>query len=437
MTAELTLIFEADRPLAGPARVPLGGIDALAIGRGQREVAAAGREAWLRVPDPLVSARHAALERDGARWLVRDLGSKNGTFVNGRRVASAPIAPGDLLELGGSFFTVRSGVGLTPWLDAQLPALRTIVPAVAAQLDALARAAGSDDPVLIRGGIGAGKELAARALHTLSALAGPFVPVSCGALWSTERGGESWDSLWGQLVRDARGGALFLDAVDELTRPAQLALARMIAACAAMAGQGRSRRPIAPRVVCATHADLEYQLAAGALDVGLYRAIHRHCIALPRLRDRREDFGLIAGSLLRTIAGRDTRVTFRPVAARALLMHSWPRNVRELEQTLRSAVAAARGGPIALYCLPDDVRRAARCAEPPASYGLSEPEVLRGTLARLLSEHDGNIAAVARAMGKQRAQVHRWIARLDLETSLYRRARARGYGSAQHRKPVE
>ena len=117
-----------------------------------------------------------------------------------------------------------------------------------------------------------------------------------------------------------------------------------------------STRPIKVdlRVICATHHDLEAQVALGEFRADLYARLCGHSFLLPPLRERREDLGLLTWALLQRLApGRDVRL--EPEAARALCRYDWPLNVRELEQCLLSALVLARGGAIGPDHLPPAV----------------------------------------------------------------------------------
>jgi len=134
-------------------------------------------------------------------------------------------------------------------------------------------------------------------------------------------------------------------------------------------------------------------------------------IELPPLRDRREDLGLLVPTLLVRVAGAGPP-PLTLAAARALWLHEWPLNVRELEQTLAAAVALAAGRTIGVEHLAEPLR--SRAAVPP-------PDRLRVELTALLRDNGGNVSAVARALGKARTQVQRWLKRYALEPGQFRR----------------
>src|SRR5690606_4641385 len=218
------------------------------------------------------------------------------------------------------------------------------------------------------------------------------------------------------LVRAAHSGTLFLDEIAELPLGSQVKLLRVLQEGEVTPLGGTQPIPVDVRVVAASHRSLPELVEAGRFRADLYARLAGAHITLPPLRQRREDLGLLIGALLRRIAG-DAAASLRLErdAARALFLHTWPLNIRELEQALRAACALAGGaGRIALGHLPEGVR-----GRPPGDGG---ELALRDQLVRLLSENAGNISAVARAMGKARVQVRRWCRRLGIDPDSFRPA---------------
>ncbi len=223
------------------------------------------------------------------------------------------------------------------------------------------------------------------------------------------------------LVRAADGGTLFLDEIGDLPLPAQAALLRVLQEGEVMAVGSVEPVRVDVRVLAASHTDLEDAVAAQRFRADLYARLAGFVFRLPPLRRRLEDAGLLIAAFLRK--QRNDGATLTPEAGRALLRHRWPLNVRELEQCIAAASVLAGGGPIALGHLPERISRPAGRA--PAIAGLrprlsAEDLRRREELARLLREHEGNVAAVARVLGKARMQVHRWVKRFDLSLADYR-----------------
>jgi len=376
-SAHLFLVLECDRPLALPARYCLRGLVEATIGRGpERSATIRGASLELRVSDSRMSTSHARLSRVRDAWFVEDQGSKNGTLVNGRSVRRAELTDGDLLELGDTFLLYRSAVAAPAGSPAILDGSELRPPsegfatmglALGVDLDRLRTIAASKVPVLVGGETGTGKELAARAIHLLSARRGAFQALNCAALApgqvESELFGHSRHALAGAsedrpgLVAGADGGTLFLDEVGDLPLPAQGALLRVLQESEVLPLGATRPVKVDLRVVCATHQDLGSLVSQGKFRADLLARLSGFTIVLPPLRHRREDLGLIIAALLPKLApDRAGRITFTYDAARALLRHAWPHNVRELERCLAAAIVLAGDGTVRLEHLPEAVR---------------------------------------------------------------------------------
>jgi transcriptional regulator with PAS, ATPase and Fis domain len=388
--------------------------------------------AILELADAFMSSRHAHLRRYMARWLLADDGSRNGTWVNGERVREHMLADGDVIEVGHTFLVYREGPRAIDELDgaklrAQPIGLATLSPTLAQRFAALERIARSGQSVLIGGETGTGKELVARAIHTLSGRTGAFVAVNCGALPETLAEAELFGHRRGAfsgavseragLVRAADRGTLFLDEVADLRLPSQASLLRVLQERQVVPLGAEKTVDVDVRFVAATHVDLVQHVAAGEFRVDLHARLCGFELELPPLRARREDLGLLVRALL---LRHGARSGLSALAARALFAHDWPGNVRELEQVLGSALALAGGGVIDVPHLP------AALVEAPARLtgGVSRSPAAaaqRDELVRLLQAHGGNIAAVCREIGKGRQQIHRWLKRFELDPDAFRR----------------
>src|SRR5262249_20833989 len=133
-------------------------------------------------------------------------------------------------------------------------------------------------------------------------------------------------------------------------------------------------------------------------------------IRVPPLRERREDFGFLIATLVRRLAASPEQVAFHPEAVRIFLRYSWPGNVRELEKRLGAALVLAGDGPVNPTHLGEFTSAEMEHVAPlraPSEITLTR----KAELERLLAEHNGNLAAVSRALGKDRVQVRRWLRR--------------------------
>ncbi|MCU0684434.1 MAG: sigma-54-dependent Fis family transcriptional regulator [Polyangiaceae bacterium] len=308
----LFVVLECDRPTAAGARFGLEGVGQVIIGRGPTR--AARREAkdgvvtlHVELPGRSMSRNHARLLRWHGQWVLEDLQSKNGVFVNGQRVERWALPSGGVFDLGHTIFslaprlptpagTLDVDAGLAPEGSAELASLVSLVPLFDAQARAFALVARSRVSLLLRGETGTGKELFARAAHELSRSGGPFVAVNCGALapalvesqlFGYEQGAFA-GAARGELgfVRAAEGGTLFLDELGDLPLASQSALLRVLDEHEVVpVGASQSVR-VEVRIIAASHQPLEAAVARGGFRADLLARVAGYTHALPPLRDR-------------------------------------------------------------------------------------------------------------------------------------------------------
>jgi two-component system response regulator HydG len=299
----------------------------------------------VHLPDRFVSRYHCRLHgRDGRLW-IQDLGSTNGTVVDGSRVSEAEIGLGSLVRIGDQVLRVEREYTSEPLL---LPGVITRDPALGAALDLLKRAAPSRLPVLIQGESGSGKEVAARAVHELSSRAsGPFIPVNCGAIAAevaeAELFGHERGAFTGAVQSSigafgaAESGTLFLDEIGDLPLALQVKLLRALESGEVKpVGAPRPRR-IDVRIVCATHRDLRAEVRRGGFREDLYYRLCGLVVRLPPLRERPGDIMPLAEHFL-GLEGDGIRRSFSADARTALCVHPWPGNARELRHVVQLAV---------------------------------------------------------------------------------------------------
>jgi len=390
-----------DAPHTPPARIALGEVDRVELGRAEaraiRHATLDGaRVATVALADPRMSTHHARLSRVGGRWVLEDLESRNGTTVGPDRIKRRPLDDGDAILVGHTALLYREHAEQTD-LDGDPPeiatGLATLCAPLARQYRDLATAATSTAAVEIRGETGTEKELVARAVHTLSGRTGKLVATNCAAL--------SVAMLEAEL-HDARGGTLFLDEIAELSALAQAALLRALAGGADV------------RLISATHRDLDAEVAVDKFHAELRARLLGIAIELPALRRRREDLSMLVSALLdRHVPER--AITFSSDAVAALYAHDWPLNVRELERSLQGALAASSSDRIEMQHLPASVGATEPLEQPVYREVTPEEKSLKDQLGAALARHEGNIAAVGREMGKDPTQIRRWMKRFGLK----------------------
>ncbi|HEX8704645.1 MAG TPA: sigma 54-interacting transcriptional regulator [Myxococcaceae bacterium] len=325
-----------------------------AVALGDKPVRVGTREGCgLRLTDPRVSGEHLEVRADGALFEVKDLESRNGTLYEGSRIREARVPAGATFKLGRSFLRIQPES--QPWEVAPSQARRfgELVGEGLAMRELFAvleRVAPSDATVLLQGETGTGKELAARSLHEASARRkGPFVAVDCGALpeglVESELFGHVKGAFTGALAARAgafaraNGGTLFLDELVGIPAPVQARLLRVLEERKVRPVGGDAEQRVDVRVVAASREDLSLAVAEGTFRPDLYYRLAVVALALPALRQRREDLPLLIAEILRRRGFEPGPV--RGPALELLSGHAWPGNVRELRNVLERALALA------------------------------------------------------------------------------------------------
>jgi len=253
------------------------------------------------------------------------------------------------------------------------------------------RVAPSDATVLVTGESGTGKELVAKAIHVRSQRStGPFITVNCGAipenLIESELFGHKKGSFTGAisehlgLFRRAQGGTLFLDEIGELPLALQAKLLRTLQERIVRAVGGDHDIEIDVRIIAATNRDLKEQIINGRFREDLYYRLNVIHLALPPLRDRKDDIPLLVRSIVSRNRKTDAVPIISPGAMELLLAYSYPGNVRELENILERALVL--GGEVVLPDhLPEMMRELPlRKKSAPVPGGLGSEEWLEATL---------------------------------------------------------
>ncbi len=306
-----------------------------------------GRDSSNLIPiaDPFVSTRHARIEKREGAYILKDLRSRNGTFLNGSRVYEVSLSPGDHIKIGEREFLFQDKIQT---LDSN-PLLKSKSPAWQSQLQNLPYFSQTDLPVLLLGPSGTGKEVLAKLIHDQSTRRKkPFISVNCSALSESlvesELFGHTKGSFTGAThnrpgaFEAARGGTLFLDEVGDLPLVLQPKLLRAL--------ENKEIRPVGSdktlstdvRIIAATHQNLNDKVKTGQFRADLFFRLHVIKMAIPSLRDRREDFE----DLLYGFA-KEMKVSFNFTAVEALKQHNWPGNIRELKNTVARASALFQG----------------------------------------------------------------------------------------------
>ncbi len=380
----------------------------------------------LVLSDDTVSRHHCELTRTAEGVRVRDLGSTNGTRVQGARVTEAVVPAGTVLKVGEVEIVLRPGVRNVEVLPSdktrfgaalgQSLAMRTI-------FGVLERIAPTEATVLLEGETGTGKDVLARAIWSEGTRSqGPFVVVDCGAvsysLIESELFGHERGAFTGAVAARqgafelAEGGTVFLDEIGELPLDVQPKLLRVLETREYRRVGGNRVLKTDVRVVAATKRNLHREVQAGKFREDLYFRLAVVPITVPALRGRREDIPMLVEHILKSGGGG---LTVGEDTMQTLVAHDWPGNVRELRNVLERAVYLARAtgqGELTLVSLPMsgsagsdvfhfDAGRSYR--ETRAKY---DAEFERRYVKWLLGRHAGNVSAAAREAKMDRKHLH-------------------------------
>jgi DNA-binding NtrC family response regulator len=333
---------------------------------GDRVVIGTHEKADVRLSDGAVSRFHCEIRVEGEVVMLRDLGSRNGTFLDGVLIREAYLSENGMISVGTT--QLRFEVGddrVTVALSA-----KTRFGAMVGQSRAMRRvfailekAAHSDATVLVTGETGTGKSLLARAVHSCSSRRdGAFVEVNCGALPSGLLEAELFGHAKGAFTgaegarvgrfEVADGGTLFLDEIDSAPPDLQVKLLRVLQERQFERVGESQTRTVDVRVFAATNAALQQRVADGTFREDLYWRLAVVSVRVPALRERPRALVPLALSFLKRFAleyGKSV-TGIRSESLALLAKHDWPGNVRQLEHAVERAVLLARGPEL----VPDD-----------------------------------------------------------------------------------
>jgi len=288
----------------------------------------------------------------------------------------------------------------------------------------IARVVSNDLTVLISGESGTGKELVARAIHDLGPRnAAPFVAINMAAipreLIEAELFGHERGAFTGAATRNAgrfeqaAGGTLFLDEIGDMPMEAQTRLLRVLQSGEFTSVGGARTIRVDVRIVAATNRDLNAQVAAGQFREDLFYRLNVVPIALPALRERRQDIALLARHFLALFAYRHGKPN-RPLgddAAQAIVTDRWPDNIRGVRQAMERAVLLGNGD---IYTAGDILRSPDVTAPQPLAPDLSLARNEGTLIAAALNRHAFNVSRAAADLGLTRAALYRRMARHGL-----------------------
>jgi DNA-binding NtrC family response regulator len=393
----------------------------------------------LRISNETVSRYHFEIEATPLGFLLRDLGSTNGTFVDGYRAREIYLPPRAQLKAGEVSLTFET-LGEDVFIELSASdrfgdALGRSAP-MRELFSLLEKVATRDLTVLLEGESGTGKERLAEAIHLRSPRAQKrFVVFDCAAvppsLMESELLGHERGAFTGAAGRrigrfeEAAGGTLFLDEIGELPLDLQPKLLRALEKREIRRVGGSSVIPVDVRVVAATNRDLVREVNRGAFREDLYYRLAVVRARVPPLRERTSDIQLLVEHFVREALDGDEARARQVVAGiseanwQGLLAHPWPGNVRELRNFIERTIAVS-GGVDAEVELQPAPAGSTPAMESPVDLDRPFIEAREELLGRFektyleaqLARFGGNISRAARAAGLDRMHFKRLLARL-------------------------
>lgn len=388
---------------------------------GPRVIVGAHASADVTVPDPSVSALHCSLDVEDGQVFLRDLGSKNGTWLGPVKVREVILQPGTSFEVGDAQITLVDTaerdvpVSLSPRFGRLFGRGETMGKLIAL----LSRLATVDVDVLVRGETGTGKEVVARSLHEESPRAGgPFVVLDCtglnpsiveGVLFGHKKGTFTGaDADRAGLLEEANGGTLFIDEIGELPLDLQPKLLRALENRQTSRVGESAYRDFDAKIVAATHRDLLQMVNEGTFREDLYFRLGRE-VVIPPLRERGgSNVTMLADLFLDGVRGQredGAQLHFDKSGYRELKSWAWSGNVRELKSLVQYAAKVSEGTTLTA----EELKRWRRPAASSRGGGLTalplrdaRLDFERRYVKQLLDETGGNQSEASRRAGMNR-----------------------------------
>jgi DNA-binding NtrC family response regulator len=386
--------------------------------------------------DPTISRRHLGVEPGPDGVMLRDLGSTNGSFVQGSRFNELTLGFGTEVTIGKTvlkYVPNEEAIELDPSDAENYGALIGRDPKMRRLFRLLDDVAPTDATVLIEGEASTGKELFAEEIHRHSPRKdGPFIVFDCGAvpdeLIESALFGHVRGAFTGAVTdrrgafEEADGGTLFLDEIDQLSMAVQPALLRALDKQSVRPVGGAAYARASVRVVAATNRNLRAEIAAKQFREDLYYRVAVVRMMVPPLRDRPEDIPLLVEHFVRQFRP-DRPLTVGKADLERLQRHPFLGNARELRNVIERACALSRGAALVI----DDALEERPAGGAADALGLDLPfkeakakvvdSFERGYIDALLKRHEGNLSAAARAADIDRKHLRELLRKHGLRES--------------------
>lgn len=383
----------------------------------------------ISLTDASISARHARIEKREDGYYIKDMRSRNGTFLNGAKVLEAKLQDRDRLRVGLTefIFSTEKDMGLLPvFTNSQNSDWNQ-------QLARVPAIAQSPHPVLLLGPSGTGKEVLASMIHKLSTRSkGPFISVNCSALTEALAESELFGHIKGSFTgaqedrkgafEASRNGTLFLDEIGDMPLGMQPKFLRALENNEIKPVGSDTTHAVDARIIAATNRDLKTLVNQGKFREDLYFRLHILQIRPPALMERMEDFDM----LLQHFA-RQQKVHFSSEAIYQLRKYSWPGNIRELKNTVSRAAALYPGLTISEVELPDLLdepeQKMNHSSRKPGPLMAREflKEYEKDVIIEKLAQYYGNQRLAAKDLGFAKSTLHDRIRQFEINLAEFKK----------------
>ncbi len=363
------------------------------------------------IADDTVSRHHAVIEEKKGQYVIRDLESTNGTFVDGLRVSEAFLNEGSIIRLGNTelrFIPVEEKIELTPSKKDRFGDIVGKSKEMKDVFGILEKVSKTDATILIIGETGTGKELVAKAIHENSNRSKrPFVVIDCSAiarnLIESELFGHEKGAFTGAVsarhgaFETANGGTIFLDEIGELEPDMQPRLLRVLEAREIKRVGGTNIIPVDVRIIAATNRDLSAEIKKNRFREDLFYRLSVININLPQLKDRKDDIPLLIDYFIKANKTRKIKGVAKETL-NILINYIWPGNIRELRNVIERAIALGTSD----YIEPKDLiltKPQVSEKETADLSGRTLEEIEKSAIIQTLKTHKGNKTTTAKALG--------------------------------------
>ncbi len=361
------------------------------------------------IEDNTVSRFHAQIEEKKGQYIIKDLNSTNGTFVDDLRVSEAFLNEGSIIRLGNTglrFIPVEEKIELTPSKKDRFGDIVGKSSKMKEVFGILEKVSKTDATILISGETGTGKELVAKAIHKNSLRArNPFVVIDCGSivrslieseLFGHEKGAFTGAASARQgAFETAHTGTIFLDEIGELELEMQPRLLRVLEEREVRRVGSTKTMPVDVRIIAATNRDLSKEIKAGRLREDLFYRLSVIQIELPSLRKRKDDIPLLIDFFIKESKTRKVKGA-APETLKILANYNWPGNIRELRNVIDRAIALGASD----YIEPKDLILLKPSEKQTADLsGKTLEEIEKSAIMQTLKANKGNKTTTAKALG--------------------------------------